>query len=206
MRSTRHRPATKAELVRTRRELRVTREARELLVRKRDQLMAAALVELRKARDVRADLTPRWERLLTQWAEARSAQSTPLLGALALEVPAYAPLQGQPRRWMAVQLPEFTAPESIPDPLGGLREVDLRVEQVRGALNRLLPDLIRLMNLETAVRRLTQALRQCHRQVNALDEVIIPELERERRRIEQRLEEKERESIYHIKMLKGRAL
>ena len=41
--------------------------------------------------------------------------------------------------------------------------------------------------------------------MNALNNVIVPELNDEKRRIEQRLEEKERESLFLIKRLKARA-
>ena len=62
------------------------------------------------------------------------------------------------------------------------------------------------MALETSIRRIAAALKQCHRQVNALNQVVIPELAEEKTRIEQRLEEKEREAIFQVKRLKARLL
>jgi vacuolar-type H+-ATPase subunit D/Vma8 len=60
------------------------------------------------------------------------------------------------------------------------------------------------MNTETNIRRISIALKRCQRQVNALTEVVIPELSQERIRVEQRLEEKEREAIFQVKLLKAR--
>jgi len=108
------------------------------------------------------------------------------------------------RRWMSVNLAAHAYERTKLPFLGAVMDCSLRPEQVRGILHALMPELIELMNREGNVRSLARALRQCQRQVNALEEIVIPELRGERRRIEQRLEERERESLFQIKRLKGR--
>lgn len=68
-----------------------------------------------------------------------------------------------------------------------------------------MPKLTQLMCIETNLRRITHALKQCQRQVNALEHLLIPELQSEKRWIEQSLEERDREAIFQTKRLKAKA-
>ncbi len=206
MRTTGMRAATKAELVLIRGELRVSREGLELLERKRDKLMAEGMNLLKQAGPLRLQVTREWERIQRDWQDTLEYQSYHRLKAFAESVQQPPPLTGQNHRWMSVKMADFNYPKPKLEPLGSVIEIDIRPEQVRGATNKLIPELIQLMNLETSIRRIAVALKQCHRQVNALSQVIIPELVAEKSRIEQRLEEKEREAIFQVKLLKARLL
>jgi V/A-type H+-transporting ATPase subunit D len=206
MRTTGMRAATKAELVLIRRDLQVAREGVELLERKRDKLMAEGMKLLKQAAPLRLQLTREWERIQHDWKDTLEYQSYHRLKTFAGSVQQAPPLAGQEQRWMSVKLADFNYPKPRLEPLGSVIEIDIRPEQVRGATNKLIPELIQLMNLETSIRRIAAALKQCHRQVNALSQVITPELVSEKSRIEQRLEEKEREAIFQVKLLKARQL
>lgn len=203
---TAHRPATKAELVSIKTELKVAREGQDLLERKRDMLMAKSLKLLRQAKTLRQQLTQAWVEILELWQDTLEHESVQTLKRLADTVEQPAPMQDHSHRWMSVELTVLSLPKPTLKLLGSVTQIGIRPEQVRGKLAELMPELVKLMALETNIRRIAAALKQTHRQVNALNQVIIPELAREKNRIEQQLEEKERETIFQIKRLKARLL
>jgi len=197
-------PATKAELVRLKHELLVSREGLELLERKRDSMMAEGLALLKRAKVLRLHVTENWVRIEQAWRETQSHTSLDKLKHLASLLEPLPTIEDSVKRWMSVTMASYLYQSPVLTPLAGVAQVDIRPEQLRGSLAKLLPELVELMNLETNTRRLAIALKQCHRKVNALTEVVIPDLEREKKRIEQRLEEKDREAIFQVKLLKAR--
>jgi V/A-type H+-transporting ATPase subunit D len=199
------RPSTKAELVRIRSEFETASTGVELLERKRDALMMEGLSRLKQAREMRRQISVEWGLLEVMWEKCLQVESRSQLLRLSEAVRQQQPLQGGERNWMSVALAEYDCKKPTLELLGAVSDCGLLPEKVRGRLATLLPALLRLMNLETIVRRIALALKRCQRQVNALNNVIVPELNDEKRRIEQRLEEKERESLFLIKRLKARA-
>ncbi|WP_028862561.1 V-type ATP synthase subunit D [Psychromonas aquimarina] len=206
MRAQQIRPVTKAELVHLRKEIKVSQEGLELLEHKRDILMAEGLQLLKSAKALRAALTQSWGEIEKQWQAVLNQQSTDKLQCLADALKPLAELQDCEHRWMSVKFAQYKSDAPKLDLLGSICELDLRVESVRGQLAQRIPQLIELMNIESNIRRIAAALKQCHRQVNALTQVVIPELLKAKSRIEQRLEEKERETIFQVKLLKARLL
>jgi len=62
--------------------------------------------------------------------------------------------------------------------------------------------LIELAESETAMRRLGAEIQMNRRRVNALEQILIPELKREARYIRMAIEEREREEIFRLKKMK----
>jgi len=205
MTARRQRPVTKAELVRIRQELRLAREGVDLLEKKRDRLMAMGMQRLRQARSLREHLTHEWEQLEKVWKQALAVEPEDGLRALAEKSPVAPPLDVKGESWMSVDLSEYSYAAGPPALLGAVMDCDYRTERARGALYALMPDLIHLMSLETQVRRIAAVLKRCHHQVNALNNLIIPELAHEERRIMDSLEERDREALFQVKRLKAKA-
>lgn len=199
------RPATKAELVKIRGELKVAVDGLDLLENKRDLLMREAMRRLREAADLRKALTGSWARLDATWSDCLAREGAQRLSRLAESVQPAPSLSGRAYGWMGVQLADYTMPRPDITLLGAVFDCGIRPERVRGMTADLLPDLVRLMNLETNVRRISSVLKRCQRQVNALRNVIIPDLAFQEKVIQQRLEEKEREALFQSKRLKAKA-
>jgi len=62
--------------------------------------------------------------------------------------------------------------------------------------------LIQLAETETAMRRLGAEIQMNRRRVNALDQILIPELKREAKYIRMAIEEREREDLFRLKKVK----
>ena len=203
----RQRNATKAELVRLRQQMLLASEGMDLLEKKRDHLMSQALDLLRQAKALRMEVSEQWRLIRDAWGEALSRENRTHLESLADNaVKELSGLETGFRNWMGAVLTDIAGPDMSIDLLGSATECDLRTERVRGMLHRLMPDLIRLMAVESNIRRISGALKRCQRQVNGLEHAVIPALRADQRRIEQRLEETEREALFQVKRLKGRAL
>lgn len=200
------RPATKAEWVRIKKEIQVSREGLELLEYKRDILMAEGIRLLKQSKPLRSTLGEKMAEIEMQWKTALTHQHFEQIVHLAKDYPEQDFVTVILKRWMSVDLIDLRYMAQNPQLLASVAELEIRVEQVRGALNQLMSPLIQLMALETNIRRISLALKRSNRQVNALTRVVIPELQQDKKRIEQRLEEKERESIFQVKLLKARQL
>jgi V/A-type H+-transporting ATPase subunit D len=62
--------------------------------------------------------------------------------------------------------------------------------------------IIRLAETETALRRLGDEIQMNRRRVNALDQIVIPELKQQAKYIRFAIEEREREDIFRLKKVK----
>jgi len=200
------RPATKAEWVRIKKEIQVSREGLKLLEYKRDILMAEGIRLLKQSKPLRATLGAKMTEIDRQWKTALTHQHFEQIAHLAKDYPEQDFVDAVFKRWMSVDVVNLTYNAQTPRLLASAAQLEIRVEQVRGTLNQLIAPLIQLMAMETNIRRIALALKRSNRQVNSLTRVVIPELQDDKKRIEQRLEEKERESIFQVKLLKARQL
>jgi vacuolar-type H+-ATPase subunit D/Vma8 len=105
--------------------------------------------------------------------------------------------------WMSVRLARFVLERPELEPFGAVFDCGLWPDRVRGRLAAFLPELQKLMNVESNVRRISVSLKRCQRQINALSHIILPELEGDKIRIEQGLEEREREALFQVKRMRA---
>jgi len=105
-----------------------------------------------------------------------------------------------------VKLPVFDrlntnlAPQK--DIMVGLSKGGQAVNKARESFQRTLEDLIQLASLQTSLKTLDQALKVTNRKVNALEFVIMPQLDNTIKYIISELDELEREDQYRIKKVK----
>jgi V/A-type H+-transporting ATPase subunit D len=79
-----------------------------------------------------------------------------------------------------------------------------RLDAVALAFEAELETLLEAANQELRLRRLGEAIRETTRRVNALEYILLPRLQKQRKLIELRLAEREREDIYRLKLIKAR--
>ncbi len=94
------------------------------------------------------------------------------------------------------------AEDSQAPALGSGWEVSLELEQLVSAMHVLVELLRRLAVLENNLMRLTAAFRRTQRRVNALDHIVLPELDAAIRNVEAMLEEADRENLVRSLMVK----
>jgi V/A-type H+-transporting ATPase subunit D len=84
--------------------------------------------------------------------------------------------------------------------VGGSAHIDRAADEYEAIVEQLL----RVAAYELRLRRLSEEIGTTNRRVNALATIVIPQLQGEVRLIQSRLEERERQEIYRLKMIKER--
>ncbi len=82
--------------------------------------------------------------------------------------------------------------------IGTSGRIDETAERYEAALDLI----IGLAETETSLRRLGDEIQMNRRRVNALEQVLIPELKRQAKYIKISIEEREREDLYRLKKVK----
>jgi len=77
-----------------------------------------------------------------------------------------------------------------------------RIDEVAEHFEAELDLIIELAETETALRRLGEEIQKNRRRVNALEQIMIPELKKQAKFIKIAIEEREREDLYRLKKMK----
>lgn len=197
-------PATRMALLRTRRRRERVERGADLLRRRREALVRELFEMTVPAIDVRARIEQAaggaYEALLEALA-ARGAEGLRPLGwpSRRLEV------ELEPRQIWGIALAEVTSRPRVRRSLA-LREtapglVDPATLLAAERFEALVDLLLEAASEEIRIRRVADALRRTSRQVRSLEERLQPALEREGRRIEFVLEEREREDRVRLRGL-----
>ena len=131
--------------------------------------------------------------------EAVRSASIAALDAVSVEVDA--------ANVMGVSVPTVRRESLPPSPLErgySLPATTARIDDVAERFEAELDLLIELAAVETRLRRLGDEIKATSRRVNALDNVFIPRLDEQMRRIAATLEEREREDVFRLKRVKKR--
>ena len=87
----------------------------------------------------------------------------------------------------------------------GYYESTVELDEAVTRHRQLLPDLMKMIEKQLALRKLAEEIKKTKRRVNSLEYVAIPRLEREEKEITLKLDELERESFARLKTIKAKA-
>lgn len=197
-------PATKSALLGLRRQLAFAQEGYSLLDRKRELL----LLELssRRGRAARARLEAA-EILSRAFAALREAGLA--AGGEALDRAAAGARSGpgpeiKERRLMGVKLPEAVCAGRPAAAAFGPGGTPAAADAARRSFNEALPRLAALAGLDTSAARLARELKKTQRRCSALSKQMIPDCRETIAFLSGALEERERESLVVLKMVRNR--
>ena len=86
----------------------------------------------------------------------------------------------------------------------GLLGSSARIDEAADAYEELLETIILAAEVETAMKKMLEAIEKTKRRVNALEFKLLPDLYDNKEYIEQKLEEQEREEIFRLKKIKNK--
>ena len=186
------------ELMKLRSRRQVAQRGHKLLKDKLDELMKAFLARIGESRTLRAEVERQLFAAYGTVAVARGAAGrAALAGALASGNPE--PIVSvEERNVMSVRIPEFTL-EKLPEP-GGYSFVTTPVafDTALAALAAVAPRLVELAEKEKAIELLAAEIERTRRRVNALEHVLIPQLDETIRGIGMKLDEAERSNLTRL--------
>jgi V/A-type H+-transporting ATPase subunit D len=197
-------PPTRSSLLQLKEDLKFVRQGYEILDRKRE-VLANELIQL--AHDA--------EELEEQMAEALGAAYQALERAkltmgrehvewATLAVNKTVEVQLKFHGVMGVPIPQVEASGAPPEMPYSMGDTTAALDEASAAFREVLARIPELSRLETAVWRLAGELRKTQRRVNALQYIFIPDYEETIDYIESTLEEREREDIFRLKLLKSK--
>ena len=198
---------TRMELLRLRRREQLAVKGHDLLREKRDALIAEFLDVVGEVRDARMvaeeDLKEAFEYLIIAQAGLGVEEVRQLSLMTAREIP----MDFSMRSIMGVNVPIIELPEDLSREVTergyGLMDSSSAVDSCAKRFEEALAKIIKLAELEEAVRNLAGEVEKTKRRVNALEYVMIPRLKTTRKYIQMRLEEMERENFTRLKKIKA---
>lgn len=200
--------ATRQELTRLKSRLRTARRGHKLLKDKRDELMREFLALIQETRRIRERVDAALSRAYADFFIAEATLS-PRVVEVALTVPAQAlDVSVSFRQIMNVRVPELggghgASAQGVSSlPPYGLAATSSELDAAVEAFDQILPDMLKMAELEKKCQLLAEEIEKTRRRVNALEYVLIPELERAARDVEMRLSEMERANASRLMRIK----
>ena len=200
---------TRMELGRLKKRLSVARNGHKLLKDKRDELMKQFMSLIRKNKELRVK---------AEAALAETQKDFLICGAMLSEESLDAALSMPSRSVSAevtyrnltgVTVPEFeyTITSGSSDPLCyGFNDTNSALDRAVGSMDSVMDLLLELAKTEKAARLLSCEIEKTRRRVNALEYVMIPQLEETIKYINMKMEENERSTKIRLMKVKDMVL
>ena len=198
---------TRMELLRLRRREQLAVKGHDLLREKRDALIAEFLDVVGEVRDARMVAEEKLKEAFEYLIIAQAGLGVEEVRQLSLMTAREIPMDFSMRSIMGVNVPIIELPEDLSREVTergyGLMDSSSAVDSCAKRFEEALAKLIKLAELEEAVRNLAGEVEKTKRRVNALEYVMIPRLKTTRKYIQMRLEEMERENFTRLKKIKA---
>ncbi len=195
---------TKGNLIRLKEQLKLARSGYSLLERKRNVLLRELMKIIGQTRELQGKILEEFERAYSSLQMANLDLGMEFMDEMSKAVPEYEGLSIRMRSVMGVEVPEFRAqpfPKDIPY---GVYRTNSALDRAYISFTRVLELITQVTWIENTAYRLAYEIRKTKKRVNALENVVIPELEKEIKFVQDTLEEIEREEFVKVKKIKER--
>ena len=201
---------TRMELTRLKGKLRTAQRGHKLLKDKRDELMKQFLDTVREVRALRTEVE---EDLMTVHKSFTVASA--LMSSEALEQALLYPRQSVElgvtfKNIMSVNVPEYSFHTKNNDPSEiypyGFAQTSGELDDALEQMAKVFEDMLELAQVEKTMQLLAEEIERTRRRVNALEYVMIPELEENIRYITMKLEENENSTKVRLLKVKEMVL
>ncbi len=196
---------TKINLIRLRSELKTLKRIRRVLEEKRDVLILYVRQTSEEYKRAYEEAANKLMEAYKLYMSGLSTTGLPQAEAAAEEVPPSTMVDIGTRVMFAVKVPEIKLLEhSIPDAPSSVARLSPSIIEARRKLLEAFEALLRVVEIEYSLRRLLAELKDTQRQINTLDNVIIPRTEQNIKYIKLVLDDRMREEVIRLKMIKKR--
>lgn len=201
---------TRMELTRLKTRLRTARRGHKLLKDKRDELMKQFLDMMRKNRDLRRRVEIKLARARDSFSSAAAVMSPDMLEQALLYPKQGVLLDMSLKNIMSVDVPVYHFKTKNDDPADiypyGYAATSGELDDALADLSETFQDMLELAQTEKAVQLMAQEIEKTRRRVNALEYVMIPQLEETIRYITMKLDENERGNLTRLMKVKDMML
>ena len=201
---------TRMELSRLKKKLNTATRGHKLLKDKRDELMRRFLEMVRENRALRMKVEEQIRQANANFVLAKSSMSDETLKAALLAPKQEVYVSTFYRNVMSVDIPVFKTDTRTPDPNDiysyGFAFTSADLDDAVKSLADVLPDLIKLAEIEKSCQLMADEIEKTRRRVNALEHVMIPETQEQIRYITRKLDENERSTQTRLMKVKDMML
>ena len=201
---------TRMELSRLKKKLNTATRGHKLLKDKRDELMRRFLEMVRENRELRMKVEEQIKSANANFVLAKSSMSDETLKAALLAPKQEIYVSTSYRNVMSVDIPVFDTQTRTPDPNDiysyGYAFTSADLDDAVKSLADILPDLIKLAEIEKSCQLMADEIEKTRRRVNALEHVMIPETQEQIRYITRKLDENERSTQTRLMKVKDMML
>lgn len=197
--------ATRMELLKLKKRVKLAKRGHKLLKDKRDELMKQFLSLIHKNRELREKIEKDIAVVYENFMAARALMSPEVLEEALMLPKTRLKVDISTALIMSVQVPKIDMEQEGEGFISyGMYSTPSELDQSLEALSALMPNLIRLAEMEKSLELLAQEIERTRRRVNALEYVLIPELETDSRFIEMKLDEMERSALTTLMSIMGK--
>lgn len=201
---------TRMELTRQKKKLATATRGHKLLKDKRDELMRQFLELVRENKALREKVEKGLEAVNKNFVLARAASSDQVLNTALLAPKQEVYLDADTKNVMSVEIPVFTVSTRSADEGDiysyGFAFTSGDLDDAVKSLQELLPDMLRLAEVEKSCQLMAAEIEKTRRRVNALEYVMIPDAQEKIRYITMKLGENERSTQIRLMKVKDMML
>ncbi|KQC09424.1 MAG: ATPase [Methanolinea sp. SDB] len=196
---------TRMEMIKKRAQIKLAEQGRDLLREKMDALIQEFFRIMESVSDSRERLERIADSAYRSLLIAQAVDDPVTLKSASFATKRHIALDIRGKNVMGVAVPiiererfSLTVMDRGYSPIGVSGRIDEATEKFESEIDLI----IALAETETALRRLGEEIQMNRRRVNALEQVLIPELKRQAKYIKITIEEREREDLYRLKKVK----
>jgi len=201
---------TRMVLTGLKKRLKTAMRGHKLLKDKRDELMKKFLDIVRENKRLREEVEEKLKIVHSRFVMARAVMNTELVEEALMFPKMELNLNAKTRNIMSVDVPvlEFTTGENIEGDIYpyGFANTTGELDEAIATLSALAPDLLKLAEMEKSAQLLADEIEKTRRRVNALEYVLIPNLEETIKYITMKLDENERSNLTRLMKVKDMML
>ena len=201
---------TRMELTRLKKKLVTAMRGHKLLKDKRDELMRQFLDLVRENKDLREKVLRGIAQANKNFVLARASMSDEVLNAALLAPKQEVSLELSTRNVMSVDIPVLDYKTRTPDENDiysyGFAFTSSDLDDAVKSLSDLLPDMLRLAEVEKSCELMAGEIEKTRRRVNALEHVMIPQTQENIKYITMKLDENERSTQIRLMKVKDMML
>lgn len=180
---------TRQELMRLKNKRKSVKRGHKLLKDKRDNLVQIFMYNYRIALKMRGELEEKYGEIMKRYNFAMLNIDEEYLELLAKNPDTKIRIFSETKNVLGVKIPEMDVKVSGNFLNYSLAQTNHHLDVSLKNLRELLPDLVKLVELEFKVRRLATEIEKTRRRVNALEYVILPEIDQDVHYIQAKLAE-----------------
>lgn len=202
------RQPTRAELNKIDDQLELVENGKQKLEEVQEQLIDEFMNTFEKWQDMSENIDQKYSDAQRKFDMAQAMEGKVRLRSVAQARKDTVEITSSVNNIAGVKIPNITTVQSAESDLTdrgyGVLGSSARIDEVASAYEELVDNLVRLAEIETAMQRLLDEIERVSRRVNAFEYQIIPNLYDEKKRIQRKLLEQERQETYQLKMIKDK--